>query len=344
LEKNLAILLTPPGTAAIAVVRLVGAGVQEFLAAHFSRPVVPGRPIHGNLIDAGRVVDDPVVVAAEDFSWADISLHGGTWVVREMLELARSRGYEIARTGDLPLDAFDGDLIEREMMVALPAAKTELALRWLLAQPSAWRRRRVIDARKTLDDPSLWRMLNPPRVAIVGAPNAGKSTLANQLFGQERSITADMPGTTRDWVGEIANLDGLAVMLVDTPGLRQTDDAIEQTAIERSQVQVQNAELVVLVLDASRTGDADQTELARRFPHALVVLNKCDLKSAKQSADVYTVATTGRGIDLLRQRICAKLIRPWRSQNYPRWWTRRQRESLEDQVKNHPLPSQRAMS
>src|SRR5690606_12064877 len=101
------------------------------------------------------------------------------------------------------------------------------------------------------------------------------STLANQLFAQERSITADLPGTTRDWVGEIANLDGLAVMLIDTPGLRMTDDLVEREAIERSGQQVRAADLVVVVLDASVPA-AEQLAHRQAHPNALIVVNKCD--------------------------------------------------------------------
>src|SRR5205814_10504480 len=126
------------------------------------------------------------------------------------------------------------------------------ALRTLLAQPRAWKG--VIDDQnlgrheleRIASDKTLHYLLHPPRVAIVGAPNVGKSTLANQLFAQERSITADLPGTTRDWVGEIANLDGLVVQLVDTPGIRDTSDAIERQAIDRSRHQIEQADLVVL--------------------------------------------------------------------------------------------------
>ena len=116
--------------------------------------------------------------------------------------------------------------LEREMLAHLPLARTELGVRVLLAQTGrlgGLRRGAAAGSgrdagRELLADRSLWWLLHPPRVAIVGAANAGKSTLANQLFAQERSITADLPGTTRDWVGEVADIDGLPVMLVDTPG------------------------------------------------------------------------------------------------------------------------------
>src|SRR5213075_1287570 len=101
------------------------------------------------------------------------------------------------------------------------------------------------------------------------------STLANQLFGRERSITADVPGTTRDWVGELANVDGLMVMLVDTPGVRGTMDDIEREAIEVSRREVAGADLMIVVLD--QTQDArEQVELAGKHAGGIVVANKKD--------------------------------------------------------------------
>jgi small GTP-binding protein len=176
-----------------------------------------------------------------------------------------------------------------------------------------------------LDDPSLDRLLHPPRVAIVGAPNVGKSTLANQLFAQERSITADLPGTTRDWVGEIANLDGLPVMLVDTPGVRETADAIEQQAIERSREIVTGADLIVYVIDATAPF-VPATKVS-----VLHVLNKADRGVPPGLAyDLATVATTGQGIDALRSLIRARLGCAELTPDAPRCWTDRQRQVLRD--------------
>ena len=79
--ESLAIVLTPQGGAAIAVVRLTGPRIGGFLAAHFSRPVSPSRCVHGELTDAGRVIDDPVVVLSADGQSADVNLHGGPWIV-----------------------------------------------------------------------------------------------------------------------------------------------------------------------------------------------------------------------------------------------------------------------
>jgi tRNA modification GTPase len=342
--ESQALLLTPPGAAAIAVVRLMGPRAARFFKSRFSKPLVPGRCIHGELSDEhGHVIDDPLVVMSSDGRWVDVNLHGGPWVVRSFLELAQREGLAVRDRLELPLpaEAVEGASdIEREVMTHLPLAKTDLALRELLRQPQAWEAfeqlgeaQRRSEAAAMLADRSLWWLLRTPRIAIAGAPNVGKSTLANQLFAQERSITADLPGTTRDWVGEIANIDGLAVMLVDTPGIRPTADPIEAAAIERSAGELAAADLVVLVLDGSRPLDPEQSPLVGRFPQALRIVNKCDLPAAAwdHRGLLPMVATSGQGIQSLRTAIVDHFgigARP----HAAKWWTPRQQEWLRQRV------------
>jgi tRNA modification GTPase len=223
-------------------------------------------------------------------------------------------------------------VLDREVLAHLPLAKTEAGVRMLLGQPAAWRA--FADSRPTpqgvravLSDQTLVRLLNPARVAIVGKPNVGKSTLANQLFGQDRSITADVPGTTRDWVGELANLDGLPVMLVDTPGVRESEDPIEREAIARSGTVVQGADVLVYVIDATAPVPAP--------PGSLPVLNKSDRRTpANLSYDVATVATSGRGIDELRRLIRHALGADDLQTIRPLCWTDRQRQALQRDPRN----------
>lgn len=317
-------LITAPGIAAIAVVRLSGPGVDAFLAQHFSKPVPVGRCVHGDLHDGNRVIDDAVAVRTGDL--LDLNLHGGTWVVRSTLQLAQNAGFEIsdARATDGQTEMWD------EVLRALPLAATEQAVRMLLAQPVAWES--ISNPAEILADSSGKWLVQRPCVAIVGPANVGKSTLANQLFGQARSITADLPGTTRDWVGEIANLDGLAVMLLDTPGIRETTDAIEAAAIEGSARQIRSADLVVLVLDQSLPLERGMVDA---YPNAIRVANKADANIAWDAAEIgaiQTVAISGVGADHLRAAIRRRFGWEPIEIERARWWTARQHKILSGRV------------
>lgn len=115
--------------------------------------------------------------------------------------------------------------------------------------------------------------------AIVGAPNAGKSSLLNALLGYERAIVTDIPGTTRDTVEEKATLGGVLLRLIDTAGLRETGDAIERLGVERSRVALSQAELALVVIDGGKPlsrEDREALEEARAAQHLLVLVNKSD--------------------------------------------------------------------
>jgi small GTP-binding protein len=254
-----------------------------------------------------------------------------------VLDLARRAGFLAVNRSVLPSpsQAVDASsVLEAEVLAHLPMARTELGVRVLLAQMRAWEdlRSRPASAdelRQISADRTLDCLLRPRRVAIVGAANVGKSTLANQLFARERSITADVPGTTRDWVGEIANIDGLPIMLLDTPGLRATDDPIEAEAIRRSGGEVERADATVLVIDASRPLEPEQAALLNHFQNAIRVLNKVDKGcgwDANRIGALKTVATLVEGIETLRRRIVLALCGEEPIQiHHPRCWTERQR-------------------
>ena len=159
------------------------------------------------------------------------------------------------------------------------------------------------------------------RLAIVGTPNVGKSSLLNALLRTDRAIVTELPGTTRDVLEESLSLDGVPVVVVDTAGIRGTVDVAEAEGVERSKRALSEADLVLLVLDASRPLSQPDEEVARlvrnsRRP-ALVVLNKEDLpaqvppvRAARlipEASVVHTCALGHRGVESLRRTIVQEI-------------------------------------
>jgi small GTP-binding protein len=317
------------------------------MASHFTGRAAVGRCAFGRIVaEDSHVIDEVIVVRLPDDggfgATADVSLHGGRYIVQSFLSLAERSGFRVVVDSDGPpsLLAVDGaSIIEREMAAHLPMAATDLGVRMLCAQPANWLSLQhepppLAQLRAILRDRAMWRLLHPPRVAIVGVPNAGKSTLANALFGRERALTADLPGTTRDWVGGIADLDGLAIQLIDTPGLRDTGNEIEAEAIRRAGRVARRARVRVLVLDPTQE-QGPQMELLGILRPSLIVANKSDQPArwSQPAGAILTAATTGRGVDELRLRLREILGCGDLSPTVPRWWTRRQRHWLIGEIR-----------
>ena len=139
------------------------------------------------------------------------------------------------------------------------------------------------DVNKLIDSSSIGRIAREGiRIAIVGKPNVGKSSLMNALLGEGRVIVTDIPGTTRDTVEEAASLDGLPIVLVDTAGLRETEDTVEKIGIERTEKAISAADMVMLVIDGSEKLEESDEEILKvskkmSGDKILVVINKTDL-------------------------------------------------------------------
>ena len=128
-------------------------------------------------------------------------------------------------------------------------------------------------------------------VAIVGAPNVGKSTLLNALLGEQRAIVSDIQGTTRDTIEDTLVIDGILFRLIDTAGMRETDDVIEQMGVERSRKAMENAQIVINVLDVTRP-DAVIPAISTRYDRDLTILsviNKVDLQSSNLKSQMTNV-------------------------------------------------------
>ncbi len=148
--------------------------------------------------------------------------------------------------------------------------------------------------------------------AIIGRPNVGKSSLLNALLGTDRAIVTAVPGTTRDVLEEVLNIRGIPVRLLDTAGLRETDDLVEHEGIKRSRAAIEQAELLLVMLDGSFPLSAEDHDLLGlgRDKTLVVVVNKSDLPSrihdfelAEFKSVVRISAKTGAGLEDLRDTI-----------------------------------------
>ncbi len=147
--------------------------------------------------------------------------------------------------------------------------------------------------------------------AIVGRPNAGKSSLLNALLGYERAIVTAVPGTTRDTIEERLRLGGLCLRLTDTAGIRETEDEVERLGVQRSRAALEQAELVIAVVDGSRDYSDEDREILRAAEEAkrgLVVLSKRDLSAVTERIDtplpvIPVSSVTGEGLDALERAI-----------------------------------------
>lgn len=149
------------------------------------------------------------------------------------------------------------------------------------------------------------------RVALVGRPNVGKSSLFNRLVGQERAIVTDIAGTTRDQIQESFTVGDIPVSLIDTAGLRETSDTVEKIGVERSRMAMADADLVVVIIDGSETLSQEDREILSDVASVnhLVVINKSDLRQSAVDFDtenaLHISAKTGEGIEALELAMIA---------------------------------------
>ena len=192
------------------------------------------------------------------------------------------------------------DFPEEEDVVAVEAARVKAGLEQTLAELE-----RVLAG---AEQGALLR--EGVHVALIGQPNVGKSSLLNALAGEEVAIVTEIAGTTRDAIRQAVDIEGVPFWLVDTAGLRETDDPVEKLGIARTWAAVEKASIALLLVDAAHgIGPAEQAIIAR-LPAAiarLTVHNKIDLRQEAprmlEDDGVWVSAKTGAGMDLLRQAL-----------------------------------------
>lgn len=151
------------------------------------------------------------------------------------------------------------------------------------------------------------------KTAIVGQPNVGKSSLLNALLEENKAIVTDIPGTTRDVVEAYLNIDGMPFLLLDTAGIRETEDVVEKIGVERSKESIEKADLILMLIDGSRALDEEELDIIREIKNkdVIFVLNKTDLDPVitQEMLEEYTgghpiipiSAMKQNGLDALRQ-------------------------------------------
>ena len=337
-EPPIVALATARGPAALAVVRVSGAGAAALVVSRFSNRALihaPGHTAHtGWIVDAdGQRVDQVVCTvfraprSATGEDTVEVTTHGGDAAPHAVVRVLVEAGARPAGPGEFTQRAFlNGklDLAQAEAVADLihatgtrGARAAVEGMQGRIGTAVAGVRERLVEtaalvtleldfadedvtfadrgdlaARLAETDALLGELLSSARlgalvrggatVVLAGRPNAGKSTLANALAGRERSIVSATPGTTRDAVETDVEVGGLRVRLVDTAGLRETDDAVEAEGTRRARAALATADAVLYVADAVRGLDADETarlaDLATERPEmpVLLVANKAD--------------------------------------------------------------------
>ena len=340
-EDTIAAIATPGSGSGIGVIRISGENAIEVADKIFQPknrnkrlPEQPTYTIHyGNIVDGDKLLDEVIVLlmrgphsyTAEDT--VEIDCHGGTFVMRKILELVIRNGARPAEPGEFTKRAFlNGriDLSQAEAVMDVIEAKNNYALQSSLGQLKGSLLEMIREMREkilyeiayiesALDDPEHISLDGYPvelgekvdnllkiagdllkssqngrvlregiRTVIVGKPNAGKSSLMNVLVGSNRAIVTDMAGTTRDILEEEIQLKGLNLNIVDTAGIRKTDDPVEKIGVERAKKAMLDADLILYVVDSSADLDENDEEIISflQDQNAIILLNKADLPSA----------------------------------------------------------------
>ena len=297
---TIAAISTPSGPGAIGILRLSGPEAASIVEKCFQplgpkglREHKPRELVYGDLLDSGGQPIDRVLCTysrgpssytGEDT--AELQCHGSPMVLALGLEALFAAGARQARAGEFTRRAFlNGrlDLAQAEAVGDLLSAQSREGARHAAGQLAGALSQRIGDIYSALVDvmAHFHAVLDYPDEDID--PNVGKSSLLNAMLGWDRAIVTDIPGTTRDTVEERCELGGVPLRLIDTAGLRDTSDPVEKLGVERSRKAMEEAGLILVLIDASRpAGDEDFALLqeAMALAPTILVWTKGDLPQA----------------------------------------------------------------
>ena len=335
--ETIAAISTAPGLGGIGIIRITGDKAFEILLKMFKstkvkkiEDIVPNTIIYGKIYDDSRMVDEVLVsffkspnsYTKEDL--VEINTHGGSIVMKEILNLVLKKGAMLAQPGEFTKRAFlNGriDLTQVESIATILNAKSEEELRISgeLLQGKLYNK--VVNIKEKLMDILMHLEVNIDypeydtdeksteeivstvtdilkdlkrfeatfdvgskikdgiKVSIIGRPNAGKSSLLNNLLNKERAIVTEIEGTTRDSIEEDLNINGINIKIIDTAGIRETDEKVEKIGIERAITIAEKSDLIIAIFDISKPLNENDRKILDIISkkESLILLNKYDL-------------------------------------------------------------------
>lgn len=331
--STIAAVVTPPGRGALATVRVLGpdaarivASICESSAEKFAKKTSDGRLWIGRW---DGPAGEPVVVHVGRSDLVEIHCHGGQMPAQTILRDLTSRGVFSCTWGELARRE-SRTLIEAEAVEALAQAPTLRTAAILLDQLHGALTSRVIELRRRLEQgrgadvareldqllaraPLGLHLTSPWRVAIVGRPNVGKSSLLNALVGFDRAIVHSAAGTTRDLVTATTAVDGWPMEFCDSAGIRAADEPLETAGIDRARRAIAESDWQLVVFDRSQPITRDDNEILNLCPHPIITVNKIDLPPAWEapvlSRPSQSVSAQSRaGLDELLRRLSSELV------------------------------------
>ena len=374
--STIAAISTAPGVGGIGIIRMSGEECFDILEKVFKQKnpqdiaKIKGYTIkYGNIIDENSKIIDEVLVSyfkapksytAENM--CEINSHGGTVIMKEILDLCIRNGAELAEPGEFTKRAFlNGrlDLTQAEAVIDIINAKTDKEAKVSLEQLSGNLSEKIESIRKkiisvladieaTIDYPEydieevttaqISKILDEVdkdladleksfyngkilregvSTAIIGRPNAGKSSLLNVILNEERAIVTEYEGTTRDTIEEYINIDGVPLKIIDTAGIRDAKDEVEKIGVKKAIEIAKKSDIVIAIFDVTRELNKEDEEILEllKEKNAVIVLNKIDLEERKNLDKIKAVnkpiveisTKTRKNIDKLYEEISKML-------------------------------------
>ena len=321
---------------------------------------------YGFIVEKGELIDEVLVsyfkapksYTAENM--CEINTHGGTVIIRKILDLCLKNGANLAEPGEFTKRAFlNGriDLLQAESVIDVINAKSEKEaktgikqLEGILSKKIKEIKQEILDVMVNVDvsidypeydvddvnNNQILNMLSSVKVklsnleksfdngklikegiktAIIGKPNAGKSSLLNAILKEDRAIVTEYEGTTRDTIEEFVNIEGIPLKLIDTAGIRDAKDEVEKIGIAKSKEIAENADLIIAIFDSSKELVEDDIEILDiiKGKKSIIVFNKSDLNSVLDENDdrfkqitpniIKISALNGEGLEKLYQKV-----------------------------------------